>query len=104
MLNICQCGASASYKHPATCPFPLYRGDKEQVARWHAAAQTTTTTPVGAGPHAPVEAAQEVKRRLQESWPTQWEAIWAEFFKELGHLYQEGGKWREFPAAVLAAL
>ena len=60
-LNICQCGSQADYPHLVTCPYPLYRGDEGQVEKWLVAARAPE-----ARSKAPVEAAHEVRHRLQE--------------------------------------
>ena len=33
-MNICMCGTQAGYPHPASCPFPLFRGTDADVERW----------------------------------------------------------------------
>lgn len=38
MTNICMCGTQAGYPHPATCPYPLYRGSDDQIDQWLEAA------------------------------------------------------------------
>ena len=35
-MNICQCGAQASYPHDPACPFPLYSDRPMPVAAWTA--------------------------------------------------------------------
>ena len=33
-MNICLCGAEASYPHEPDCPYPLYRATCEQEQLW----------------------------------------------------------------------
>jgi hypothetical protein len=32
--SICCCGAEAGYPHSPSCPFPLYRADRDRELRW----------------------------------------------------------------------
>jgi hypothetical protein len=34
MFNVCYCGKQAGYPHAPDCPYPLFRGTDEDVARW----------------------------------------------------------------------
>lgn len=39
-MNICYCGAQASYPHAADCPYPLFRGSDAEGERWDRARDT----------------------------------------------------------------
>jgi hypothetical protein len=34
MFNVCYCGKQAGYGHAPDCPYPLFLGTDEDVARW----------------------------------------------------------------------